>query len=355
MKTKITIIELLRIFFCLFIVMHHITVTSPFHMPLGCVAVEFFFMIMGYFAYKTIMEKRQEINEPMKFASHYTISKLLPIAPFAIAGTLLCTIVSIRRGVYIDWLNLLTYDMTEFLQIQLPLIAAQDPYLMFTYGNPPLWFLSATLVTLPIVIYIAIRYHDVFSHYLTWILPIALFALMIQRFRSPFPWSDCIYFIPSGIIRALSTLIMGCSLYYVTNFIKGKYQAFTHKKFIDTLSIILFIATLAFIALTSYGKIPCCSVLFVGSIYLLLIIAFSGIGIFQHQSNGIITKLGNLTMPVYCLHYPVLKLITSLKGNNSTTTNILLIIIFCVLIALAFYCHHRYKQFKHAQEASKQL
>lgn len=340
MKSKLTVIELLRIIFCLFIVLHHAS-TLKLHMPLGNIGVEFFFMLMGYFAFKNCMTRTSPIAEPMKFSVKYTLSRLLPVAPFAVAGTLLSTLAYIKN-IGTDWLNVISYDILEIFQLQLPLINTYNPDLMTLFGDVPLWFLSAMLFALPIVLFLANRYRDLFSHYLIWVIPIILLSLFIQILHSPFPWSVSLFHIPSGILRAISTLMMGCTLYYTSDRIGRLYHKANHKKLIHTSCIILSIILFSYITLTSYGEIDCYFVLFIGSLYLLLAIGLSGIGIFSHRSNGIIVKLAKLTMPIYCLHWPLIKAFSAIKASDNMFNKALLIIGFAGLVSLAFYVHHQY-------------
>ena len=340
MKSRITILELLRIIFCFFVVLHHKSIFE-LYMPLGCVGVDFFFMLMGYFAFKTISTKDSVRTEPMKFSVQYTLSKLLRIAPFAIAGTILSTL-SYVKHIGNNWLNVISYDILEMLQLQLPLINAYNNDLMLIFGDAPLWFLSATLFALPIVIYLSIRYRDAFCHYIMWVLPLLFLTLFIQKCQSPFPWRASIYHIPSGILRALSSLMMGCTLYYTTGHIRKIYQKSHHQKLIHVFFILLFVVSLSYITLTSHGDIDCYFVLFIGSLYLLLAISLSETGIFSHRSNGIIVKLAKLTMPIYCLHWPLIKAFSAIKASDNMFNKALLIIGFAGLVSLAFYVHHQY-------------
>lgn len=343
MKSRITIVELLRIIFCFFVVLHHDS-TFKLHMPLGCIGVDFFFMLMGYFAFKTIRTKDSVRTEPMKFSVQYTLSKLLRVAPFAITGTILSTLVTVKH-IGNNWLNVISYDILEVLQLQLPLINTYNKDLMFIYGDAPLWFLSATLFALPIILYLAIRYRDAFSHYIMWVLPLLFLALFIQKCQSIFPWNTSIFHIPSGILRALSSLMIGCTLYYTTGHIRKIYQKSHHQKLIHVSLILLFVVSLSYITLTSYGEIDCYFVIFIGSLYLLLAISLSETGIFSHRSNGIIVKLAKLTMPIYCLHWPLIKAYSAIKASDNLINQILLVILFCIMISLAFYIHHRYTRY----------
>lgn len=63
---------------------------------------------------------------------------------------------------------------------------------------------------------------------------------------------------------------------------------------------------------------------------------------FSHRSNGIIVKLAKLTMSIYCLHWPLIKTLSAIKASNNFINQSLLVILFCIMILLAFYIHHRY-------------
>lgn len=194
----------------------------------GYIFVEFFFLLSGYFSLKHLEGHRTEIeNQTAKFAVQYTFRKLLRVIPYTVVATIaFCIVTSVQyhqtvKQIAITCLylpfQLLYFQMFGFL----PVKEAQFlPGLQMQYG--PFWYLSALLLVLPIMLFVAAKWKDVFYSYLSTLGAIFMYGFILLNFGNMAGFSDYNGFIFSGVFRAAAGLFIGGLIFQVSEWLSHK-------------------------------------------------------------------------------------------------------------------------------------
>ena len=298
-------IEFLRFLFCTIIVIHH----SYTVFPSGAFAVEFFYIITGYFAIKHI--NNDDRFSGMTSSVKYTVRKLLRLAPYttlAIVGAYLLEFLYDRGIPLLDRLKVFQNLPSEMLLLPM---TGQIEISFSTYRCPQFWFLSCMLIALPIVLFLASRFTDVFKGYLVWFLPFMLIAYIGNTSGSLFNWGSPGLFLYCGTIRALADLLLGGAAYYTVNAIKAQ-----DKKKGTIRRIIFTFIEIMFLVFVVYSCHRCVNIIYdqifvLMIIWGMLVISLSGISYSDKLFSGFLTPvwqfLGRLSMPVFCLHITVFR------------------------------------------------
>lgn len=359
MKKKNSFIELLRFIFCLVIFLHHSgfyatdSMSYPFKSA-GFFAVEFFFLLTGAFA-TAHMAKGAPSNGCMIYSMDYTIGKLKRVFPYAATGILLSygwyflqadPSLSIKDRIFGRWnilYELLFLPMTGIMDIRLE-----------SYMNTPLWYLSVILIALPLVMYLVIKCKDLFTHYLSWLLPLLIHGLLIQKYGSIGNWGEYTLIAYSGVIRGLADLMLGCFVYEMSLSLSRKKTKIP--KWIWTVAeAALYIFALYTFNTEVDGYTYEFAVLCVA---VGLIITLSGVSLtgslagntnLNDVSKGpgalgkFFNHLGALSLPIYCLHWPVYRFMTLYLPNLSYVWAVVIAFAICVALSeLIMVCVKRF-------------
>ena len=322
MKEKNNFVEFLRFVFCCIIVVHHSLDPNAgerlnFFVS-GALAVEFFYIVTGYFAIKHVEEKKDSING-MVDATKYTVRKLqrlLPYTVIAILGAYLFDFIAFRHLPLIERLMRLQNLPSEILMMPM---TGQITLSIEEYRCAQLWFLSSMLLALPLVIYACRKFNDVFKGYLVWFLPSMLLFHLANAWGSIAAWNVYENFFFSGTIRAIADLMLGGAAYYAVRFIKEK--AYEPKAAMRVVYTFCEFAMLVFVVLSCHrSSLTSSDQLFVtGVIWTMLVISLSGISYTGKMFSGALSPLwrflGNLSMPVFCLHWTVFKYLGTYLGD----------------------------------------
>jgi len=334
MKKKNQFIEILRFIFCMMIVFHHsgFFVSSPeTNFPFksaGFFAVEFFFLLSGALAFKNI-RSRSEDSAPMKYSVSYTISKLKRVFPYAALGIVLSYIwfflscdpsMSLRDRLFGRW-NIL-YELF-FLPMSGVMNVGLESYL-----NTPLWYLSVLLIALPLVLWLMARFKDSFENYFSIIIPLLLHAYLINQYGSIGNWGTYTSFAYSGVIRGFADLMLGCFVFLLSQ----KIAECTKIK--NWMLTIAEIAIYAFSVYTFSTNVDGYTYEFAILLMALgLSISLSGRSATANIKGYVFGHLGELSLPIYCLHWPVYRLVTLYFPNIDYSTGVIVVIATCVALS----------------------
>lgn len=205
---RIASVDLIRFFMILLIMSHHLylfgfTGNYPF---LSCWAwVDYFFLLTGYFTMKHYASRSITENCAAE-AIQYTLRKLAGCFPFVFiavtvqyaAEALPCLVQSNPKqflSTFCGW----PYEVLMLSSTGLVWAKVM-----------PLWFLSAMLLTLPLMIYLLLRFRD-FWHILAWLVPFLYYGQMgINTGRD---W-------PNDLVRAFSCMALGTFVYMISQQLK---------------------------------------------------------------------------------------------------------------------------------------
>lgn len=331
---KNSFIELMRFLFAMMIFLHHSgflvgdSTDYPFKVA-GFYAVEFFFILTGALAMKHISTV-SEVEEPMRYSMGYTLNKLLRVWPYAAFGIVLSYVwyflqvpsgVSLHDRIFGRW-NII------FEMLFLPMTGVMDTSLV-AFLNTPLWYLSVLLIGLPLVLYLALKLRDLFSCYLCWLLPLILHAFLIQKYGAIGNWGEYTGFLYSGVIRGIADIMLGCFVFVLAEIIVK-----TDKLPVWLLSIVE-VGAYAFAVYTFSSNVDGYSYEFAVIVLALGIsISLSGRSItYKIGDNKAVCHLGALSLPIYCLHWPVYRFVTLYAAGIDYAMGVILALIICVLIS----------------------
>lgn len=300
-KAKNGYIELCRFLFCVMIVIHHNAqdFETGTILPSGFVAVEFFFFISGAMAMRHIAREKREISGKMRYAVDYTLNKIKRIFPYAACGTLaayIWRIISVRN---------FSADMVHELAI-LPFelfflpMGGVIPVRLDLFMNAPLWYVSAMMFTLPLIVYLCLKAGDVFQCYIVWFVPVLIHGWMILHMGGSWPWGETTPVGYSALLVAFSNLTLGFGIYLAS-------VRLSEKKFGMPVKILLTVAELAGIALCFvFAASEPNAYTFeavIAFLALSLTITLSGVSYTGKLHGRIFEWLGKLSLPIYCVHW----------------------------------------------------
>lgn len=300
-KAKNGYIELCRFLFCVMIVIHHNArdFETGTVFPSGFVAVEFFFFISGAMAMRHIAKEKGEISGKMRYAVGYTLNKIKRIFPYAACGTLAAYIWRIItvRNFSADMVHELA--VLPFELFFLPMGGVM-PTSLDLFMNAPLWYVSAMMFTLPLIIYLCLRAKDVFQSYIVWFVPILIHGWMILHTGSSWSWGETTPVGYSALLVAFSNLTFGFGIYLAS-------VRLSEKRFGVPVKILLTAAEITGIALCFvFAVSEPNAYLFetvVAFLAVSLTITLSGVSYTGKLHGRIFEWLGRLSLPIYCVHW----------------------------------------------------
>ena len=347
-------IDLLRFVFCMLIFIHHsghVTHGVVTLFPSGGIAADTFFMLTGYYAIRHLEKFREKrttesdlvfskdiliSGNPAAYSMRYTVRKLLKTCPYLLIGSIISYALSVRDLILSgtlstdSLLDLFRGLVTEVTLLPLTGILGpiqDDPNL---YRNAPMWYLSAILLVLPVIMTLAIKFRDIFKNYLVWILPAVLFGWTMNRFGKPLGWKVLIGFLYSGTIRGFIGMMMGASIYYAARALSEN-RFFASKPLFTTaveIAVMILFTVRAIQGITGYRQI---FLYYMTAVSLTL--SFSGITYTSRISWRPFEFLGKLSLPVYCLHWGIYQWVAIVFPELGYLRAIAVTFLICVVIS----------------------
>lgn len=345
-KVKNNYIEICRFLFCCMIFLHHSGFVSDtgisYIFPYGSLGADFFYIVTGYFAMVHIIRLSEDINGKMEYAMHYTIKKLFKVFPFAAIGSLSIyalyffapeTEMSITDRIF----NLQNIPFELFMTP----MSGTIPVNIATYRNAPMWFLSAMAIALPLVVYLALKYMDVFKNWIVWFIPPMIYAYLIYHTEGVVTWDYYTGFLYAGVLRAFADMLLGCTVYVFADILRKKMlNKKSGQKALEDNRLFRFAATLFELILLG-GIIYYCNRTLNGydqvfTIYVMVIvltISLSGISYTSSLGGSrFIGILGSLSMPIYCIHWAVYRYVARFYTGEYWSK---IIVTFAITVILA--------------------
>jgi len=330
-------VEFLRFLFCIIILFHH-SGLFPFEgkslLPSGGLIADAFFMITGYFACRHIELLNKKPGEIMKYSLKYTLLKLVRAIPYVITGVVIVyvlDIINLDSSATIGTLFSKFWNMTaEILLLPMTGVVRTD---LMSYLDAPLWYLSAMMIALPLIMYIAMRFEDLFKGYIVWFAPMMLQGWMVKKYGGALPWSDYALFVHSGAVRAFASIMMGFGIYYASRWLSVKYENTTKQRMV--LFTIVEVALLIVILLNIYrGVSTYDEIATLYLLYVMFIFVFSGITGTSRIKYSFLGYLGGLSLPIYCIHWGIFRWIGTYLGSLGFVMDMIIGIITCLIIAM---------------------
>lgn len=257
-------------------------------LPGGALFVEFFFMLSGYFSARVFIEANKG-KEPV--IHRFMLKKYLHFLPY-----------SFLTAVAIYTWTIFSKEQTFQSIVKMLFMMPFETLLLCNTGIVHtkyigwLWYLSAMVIALPVVLYL-LKYHSkMFQHYLVWVVPLFIYGYLTSIVG--IVWAIQFFL---GNFRALAGLMLGTSLVYVTHFIKYYHITAGMKAFLtvlelSTMSAAFYYCKIVSLAASSYD------IIFILLVYISLAITLSGKTWTSCIHGKVFSFLGKISLPIYCIH-----------------------------------------------------
>lgn len=336
MKKKNGYIELLRFIFCIVIVIHHsgfLASDEELFFPHGNLIADFFFMLTGYLAYSNVISHKKEANH-MSESLSYTLKKLKRVFPYAAVGTIIIYILeffwTLDEVSFTD--RILRLQNLPFELLFMPMTGA-IPVNLFSIRNAPLWYLSALLMALPIMMYLASRFEDIFKGWIMWFIPPIVYCYLVTNYGGVAAYAQYSGIVYSGVIRAFADLCIGASTFVVASWLQNKNGQ--KRKGMKILISFVEIAMLLYVLyschrnLAEYDQIV---VIYVMA--LMLSVSFGNVSSLSGINGKIFDFLGRLSMPIYCLHWGVYKYLERFTPDMDYWIGIIIVLVVSIAVSV---------------------
>ena len=356
-------IELLRFVLCMMIFIHHsghVTGGAVSLLPSGGLVADAFFILTGYYAVRHIysrMEKNRAsgasdkagdddmTGRPLLYVIRYTLHKLIRVFPYMAFGTVIIYVLECvtdlrLKGAIesVDIIHRLKDMVIELLY--LPLTGLMGEISALNYRNAPMWYLSAMLMALPIVMYLCIRLCKPFKYVIVWVVPFILQILMMHLFGGILPWQQFAGFVNGGYIRGISSILMGGAVYFASGYLRSRFAGERDKADtessagVSTTSLILTVAEIvlliSFVICTAVGVTGYYELMALYVIGIVLALCLSGTTYTSHLKWKPARFLGRLSLPIYCLHWGIYRWVAAFFGYLDHRVAIVLTFVLCV-------------------------
>lgn len=330
-------VELLRFIFCILILLHHSGLVSDDGsglVPSAGVIADAFFIITGYFACRHIALMEKTPDKALKYSLTYTVKKLVKVLPYSVFGIVIIYFLELLHLGQASLREHITRLYTMFVEmLLLPMLGIMEVNLI-NLRNAPLWYLSAILIALPVVLLLAIKCNKLFRYVIVWICPLLLEFWMVNTYGGALPWMNrSPIFIYTGAIRGFSSILLGCSVFYASEYLALKCaDNVTWKKVLfSIMEITIFVYVLYNIIRGINGYME---VITIYLLALMLIFVFSGVTYTSGLQIEFFGRLGSISLPVYCMHWGVYRWVGTYLGMLPYVAKILLTFVLCLLASI---------------------
>ena len=330
-------IELLRFVFCIFILLHHsgfVSADGKGLLPSGGVIADAFFMLTGYFACVHLNNKCEKIQKPLIYSVKYTYKKLIKVLPYSSFGILIIYMLElIQVGFKLsirEYIHRLYYMIVELGFLSMTGLIKTD---LLNFRNAPLWYLSAILLSLPLVMYISIKTNLIFKRVIVWFIPLCIQMWMVERYGGALPWMDSWVIVKSGAVRGFSSIMMGFGIYYGSSFLKQNKERVnrTFRIMLTTVEIFLFIILFynMNVGVNRYNEI-----LTLYIVYFMLMLSLSELTYTCRLDSPIFDFLGKISLPVYCIHWGIYRWMAGYFGYIDFWPSVIITLTLCIITSV---------------------
>lgn len=313
------ILDFYRIIFTLIICLHHFQGTLDTKIiSTGYIGVEFFFILSGFFLYKSFKKNNNET------AFQYTVKRIKRLYPEYILAFILCFILQMAQSGKEKSVDFIFQAISE--------ITLMQNIGIFRGGfNYPLWYLSVLIFAGYIVYELLKKDKETFSKIISPIAIVFTFSLLNSMGKGLENW-DTVYGIYLPLLRGFSDICIGV---LISEFVDTKYfKDIEEKKGIFRIVEILTYACLLYIIIFQ-NKFAMYSILLIP----IVILAANNKNSLAYKFLNwkIFGNIGKLTYTMYLNHASFI-ILTSFLYNKILHKNISTILIISIYIgALILY------------------
>lgn len=307
-KDKCQYIEMCRFIGSIMILCHHsYTLMERTFFIGGWAFVEFYFILTGYYTTLHFSKRMEKCKVECDEIFFYVKNKIKKLYPYAVGG------------VMFGFFNIITQcsendkSVASFSLIyNLLLLKGSDiANSSYTY-DPPLWYITHLILFLPLIIILMVKNEKIYKYFLCWFVPIMFFSLDMIYMNKIAIWEGGIF----QVLRGTADLIMGSALFFVINYYKRDNNI--PQKTVRILSTVGF---LGFVWITVFfrngGVDISAEILGYLFIVMVLILLNNRNYIDNYFVYSICIHMGKLSLPIYCLHFPIQEWIQMLMPSKS--------------------------------------
>lgn len=170
----------------------------------------------------------------------------------------------------------------------------------------PLWYLSALLLVLPVVLYLAVRFRGIFHAYLVWVLPPVCYGWLLMTYGT----LDRMV-AGSCLVRAFAGLCLGVGLRYMAAGL-ARYRFTARARFLMTLWEVFAMLGTVVLAITNLITGTARDLAFVLLTATALLSSFFGQSGTAWLRGRAFTLLGKVSFPLYCCHSLIIEQVEQL-------------------------------------------
>mgnify|MGYP003282444845 FL=1 len=203
-------VDIVRFLMALLIMSHHLYLLGykDDWRGISCwIWVDYFFMLTGYFSIRHFAAVQEK---PVKCAGYeavkYTVHKFKKLVPY------------IAIAVFVQYLMIAVSYMKQYNLRGILDAFSNMPYEILLLSSSgivkpevaPIWYLSAMFLALPLLIYMLLRFEDLW-YILAWLVPVLYYGRMgVNTIRD---W-------PNDLVRAFSCMALGTFVFILTSKVK---------------------------------------------------------------------------------------------------------------------------------------
>ncbi len=211
-KTRNGAVDLMRLVFCICIVLKHSVYATPDGSPdiliRGSLGVEFFFLVSGYLlacsAYRYFTDRGPKPSVGIA-AAQFTKKKINALMPVAVIAPIFSFIL-IQSSNHVTFVSLLKKSMVEIWRPMLLMEAG--------FGNTnELWYISAMVLVMLAIYPVLIRHFDLFVRVIAPLVFAFSIGWLFVNEKSLINPGEYLGFAYKGLIRALGEICLGVAVY----------------------------------------------------------------------------------------------------------------------------------------------
>ena len=313
------LIELFRFLLCIIVFLHHSGwVKADPLLPAGSLAADMFFVLTGYFGIRHVCE-RGTGEKPLLFSIRYTIKKLANVFPYVAAGTLSLYLLDIflvlRNGSPFSCADLLCMLRDLVVELSFLSLAGLMPLdITLHFRNAPTWYLSAVLLGLPLLLWLCQRLGKAFRRVVVWVLPVALYAILMSHFDGLSQWGGSYGIFKAGFLRGLAGMSTGGAIYCALSALSARFPSVSERAPLASLTALETALYLLFFWMIVRGAVGMEKLIALGIAALAAALSLSNLTHTSRMHSRAALYLGRLSMPIYCIHWAVYRYVSFLAS-----------------------------------------
>ncbi len=230
LNSRNCLLDILRLFFCIVIVLHHANLLKG-----GYLAVEYFFILSGFYLYKKYhIMNVSNFNDMCVISCVHVFKAIKKIYVVFIVSSVLS---------FIFYSLLKEYKGQEFDSAIVLII--NGFFFVQSFGIPVLsltgveWFLSSYFFVIFVLIPIILKYKHIYIIYYAPIFILCIYGFIISRHGHLVAYCMDHEFISAGMLRAFADIMVGCLCFELCVYLKNNFGYFKYYRYIGIFFAVL--------------------------------------------------------------------------------------------------------------------